>query len=576
MTWLRHRVPVPALLALVLGHPVAVAAQGSVPPRSGADLFVLDLAGTPLGEIPTGIKQLQGMLEVVLKDGVPMLKASARSEFLITLPQALPADFTLEFELVPKACCNPQDLSFEGTPTIKQGAGSAHVLWDSDGYLAIIGGGPDTYEAPMPEELRTTLPGVLTQVVATVEGPTIKLYTNGKRLFTLDRRFARGRVLRVFLGGQDDNTQAVYLARLRVATGIGAPSISLTATSQAPGSVQRVGTGPIPETISSQSAASSGAITQRQTTTVPTTPGTLVTPPIGAGLAPAAAPQQAAGTPGRMRLDNSTFAVSLIEGGSAAAAVVVTRLSDGSVKKNLGALSFEPLVFDVSLDSPIDVWLQSSLAGNFVLKNGSLFGGVVTAAQQLDFRNATLHSVMIPTLDASSSAPGFFRVSLAPEVMSQAPLSGATSGGSPTWLVSDFSFSMGTLETRQVVRIESFTITASTAQAQVGAQRNYASTPSQPEVSNLLVTFVENAASPATNWLAWYDDFVLKGNNGDAQEQSFTLQLGTGQQYAVTPKVTLNGYGVGIVALRALPPPAGTTVRRLQAELYVERLELIP
>jgi len=183
--------------------------------------FVLDLAGTPVGEIPTSIKQLKGILEVVRKDGAPMLKASAASEFLITLPQVLPADFTLEFELVPKACCNPQDLSFEGTPAINQGPASAHILWDSDGYLAVIGGG-EAYEAQMPEEFRATLPGVLTQVVAAFEGTTVRLYTNGRRLYTLtDRKFVRGRVLRVFLGGQDDATQAVYLAGLRIRAGTG-------------------------------------------------------------------------------------------------------------------------------------------------------------------------------------------------------------------------------------------------------------------------------------------------------------------------------------------------------------------
>ena len=72
-----------------------------------------------------------GNLEVALKNGVPMLKASALSEFRIALPpgQVLPRDFTLEFDLVPKRGSNPQDLSFEGTPTINQDVGSAHVLW---------------------------------------------------------------------------------------------------------------------------------------------------------------------------------------------------------------------------------------------------------------------------------------------------------------------------------------------------------------------------------------------------------------------------------------------------------------
>jgi hypothetical protein len=58
----------------------------------------------------------------------------------------------------------------------------------------------------------------------------VKMYTNGRRLFTLtERKFVRGRVLRVSLGGQDDDKYAVYLSRLRIADL--APSI---VTSNAP------------------------------------------------------------------------------------------------------------------------------------------------------------------------------------------------------------------------------------------------------------------------------------------------------------------------------------------------------
>lgn len=248
---LARSVHLAGLLAATGLFPDGVAAQPPVPPQAGTTLFVLDLAGTPVGEIPTAIKQLRGIMEVVLKDGVPMLKASAASEFRITLPQVLPQDFTLEFELVTKACfCNPQDLSFEGTSTINQGAGSAHVLWDSDGYLAVIGGG-ESYEAPMPEELRTTSPGVLTTVVAVFEGNTVRLYTNGRRLYTLsDRQFARGRVLRVFLGGQGDGANAVHLARLRLVAGAAPPAFTAAVSttgaaagaSGAPGTARTGGT----------------------------------------------------------------------------------------------------------------------------------------------------------------------------------------------------------------------------------------------------------------------------------------------------------------------------------------------
>ena len=232
MCALRQRRAVIGALACLLTALARPLVGQTFPPPGRAHLFVLDLAGTPAGEFPTTIKQLKGSMEVALKDGVPMLKASVTSEFLITLPQGqvLPPDFTLEFDLVPKACCNPSDLSFEGTPTINQGAGSAHVLWDSDGYLAIIGGGGDTYEAPMWEDFRTLLPGVLTRVVAVVQGPTIRLYTNGRRHYTLDKQFVRGRVLRVTLGVDLARQDPVHLAGLRILAGAFPPTIGTPVT----------------------------------------------------------------------------------------------------------------------------------------------------------------------------------------------------------------------------------------------------------------------------------------------------------------------------------------------------------
>jgi len=144
-------------LVLALVMPSGASSQPAVSLAPGTTLFQLDLSGTPVGEFPTSIKQLKGMMEVVQKNGMPMLKASAASEFLITLPQVLPQDFTLEFDLVPKQGSNPQDLSFEGTPTINQGTGSAHLLWHATGYLSVIGGGGDTYESPMPESPKRSL-----------------------------------------------------------------------------------------------------------------------------------------------------------------------------------------------------------------------------------------------------------------------------------------------------------------------------------------------------------------------------------------------------------------------------------
>jgi len=229
-----------------------VAAQAGSPP-AGQALFTLDF-GQLVGDFPKGLKPLTGSLEVVTKDGVPMLRASSVSEFLITLPQVLPPAFTVEFVLIPKQCCNPEDLGFEGTATMNRGTASAQVLWSRE-RLAVIGGG-EMYQGAMPAALAGTLPGQLSTVVVTFDSTEVKLYTNGQRLFTLaDRRFMRGRVLRVFLGGQDEGDQAVYLAGLRITAGATAPMV-----------------------LASQQSGSRGSLTSAGSTIRPAGTGTIATP----------------------------------------------------------------------------------------------------------------------------------------------------------------------------------------------------------------------------------------------------------------------------------------------------------
>jgi len=225
-----------ALMAVLAGTGRAQSTttlSGFVP--GSRTIYDLNLATTPVGEHPQGIKTLRGTMTVVQKDGKPMLRASDPAEFLIALPEVLPQDFTVEFALVPKKCCAPQDLVFEGSREQNRGVASAQIEWDSDGSLAVAGGG-EMYQAPMPEDFTTTLPGVLTQVSVSFSGNTIKLYTNGRRLWTLDRQFVRGRVFHVWLGGQDENTQAVYLAGLRIATNAAAQLYATAPSNFVPGS----------------------------------------------------------------------------------------------------------------------------------------------------------------------------------------------------------------------------------------------------------------------------------------------------------------------------------------------------
>ena len=228
-----------ALASLLPLQVIPASGQGSGFVPGDRTIVTLDIAGTPVGGTPTGFRVLKGGVEAVDMDGTRMLRATSPTELLVQLPEALPENFTVEFDLIPKHCCNPEDLSFEGTPTLSRSGTSAQLLWWQDA-VRVIGGGGD-YQAQMPPALRDVLAGQLSHVAVSFEGTTLRMYTNGQRLYTLaDRRFARGRVLRVFLGGQDADQQAVYLAGLRIAASGGATVVAqqqnaLTGTSSSGG-----------------------------------------------------------------------------------------------------------------------------------------------------------------------------------------------------------------------------------------------------------------------------------------------------------------------------------------------------
>ena len=180
------------------------------------ELFSVDFASVPIGEFPKRLKTVQGNMTMVMKDGVPALRASDVGVFLVNLAERLPDDFTLELDLIPKACCNPWDLELEATPAQDGGPASMVMLW-SPTSLQTFGGG-EGFSRKMPEDLKPLLPAQLSEVRVSVKGTMVVMYTNGQKLFTLDRKIPRGRVLRVKLGGQDDDKYAVYLTKLRIAT----------------------------------------------------------------------------------------------------------------------------------------------------------------------------------------------------------------------------------------------------------------------------------------------------------------------------------------------------------------------
>jgi hypothetical protein len=227
-----------------------------------------------------------------------MLKASEPTEFLVTLPEFLPNGFTLEFEITPKACCNPEDISFEGTATQARSSTSMHVVWHPASIIAA--GGGDYAQVPMPQDLSEILASNPTTVEASFEGTAFKLFTNGRQILDLpNKRFARGRVLRVFLGGQDDDRHAVYLSKLRIAATSGTvastKSADLQSTLTAGGTLMEAGTGTVPTAVA-PTTTSVNVPNSVGVTAGPAPTGVLVSPSATTAIQPATATTQSAAT----------------------------------------------------------------------------------------------------------------------------------------------------------------------------------------------------------------------------------------------------------------------------------------
>ena len=260
-----HSTRVSAVLGLLLisgmsARTIAYAQGGASPPTGGRTLVSLNLAGTPLGTLPPEIDLQTGALDVVDRNGRRMLRASSASAFLVNLPQRLPRDFLLELELIPKITSTSEEFSLEGTREQDQGDQSTNLIWFSSSVRAV--GGGSQFDAPMPPSMHGAVAGVPTQVAIWVQDRLIRVYTNGQLTQTIpNRRFVRNPFIRLFLGGQDDDQEAVYLASLRIAD-MGSSTATMTSAlggSNVPGQQPGGGSGAGPMGPNSSGSTSGAA-----------------------------------------------------------------------------------------------------------------------------------------------------------------------------------------------------------------------------------------------------------------------------------------------------------------------------
>ncbi len=154
-------------------------------------------------------------MEVVeFEGGQRALKASSTSDFIIPLPEVLPERYTIELDVISRAGQG----SAASTLKLAGGGGGdnkfSEIEWGHGGFY--LQGGP--VQVSLDTKDRERYLGKPASFRILGDGKYLKAYADEKRLANIpNAEFQRAKTLFVRLEGRDDDKDAVYLTRIRVA-----------------------------------------------------------------------------------------------------------------------------------------------------------------------------------------------------------------------------------------------------------------------------------------------------------------------------------------------------------------------
>jgi hypothetical protein len=216
------------------------------------------------------------------------------------------------------------------------------------------------------------------------------------------------------------------------------------------------------------------------------------------------------------------------------------------------------------------------LDARYTRKNGAVIAtnAAFDPVSRLDFTRALITEIGFPPLDAGSKDVAKLTVKLTPEYTraqrggSKGSNGYAKQGIQKRWLQSNFRLKIDGLDCTHVNRIEPLVVVQKVVDHAVGELRDYQKEPAHIEIPNLVVTLAE---SHAHDFVAWHEDFVIRGNSGENNEKSGTLELLAPNLQEVL--FTVGFRGLGIFKLSRVD--SGTTIEtipRLQASMYCEEM----
>jgi outer membrane protein OmpA-like peptidoglycan-associated protein len=183
-------------------------------------IFYSDFSEDKVGNFARGLKYRGGPAEVVERNDAKVLRATGNAEFLIPVGKKLPERFTLEVDVIaPLIGAMNRALAFEGGATQLGDDNSAWITWNPQGgWIQGSGLNMSTGGAKVPDAMVSVLAGNVAHIRVLMDGAYFKMYANERRMFNIpELAFKRDSVIRVSLGGTEEDGMAVYVTSIRVA-----------------------------------------------------------------------------------------------------------------------------------------------------------------------------------------------------------------------------------------------------------------------------------------------------------------------------------------------------------------------
>jgi len=183
-------------------------------------IFYTDFSDDKVGNFARGLKYRGGAAEIVERNDTKVLRATNNAEFLVPVGKKLPERFTLEMDVIaPRSGTLNRALSFEGGAEQAGDDKSAWITWNPQGAW-IQGSGLNMASGGVqaPEAMVSTFAGNVTHIRVLMDGAYFKMYANERRLYNIpELAFRRDSVIRITLGGGEEDGMAVYATSIRVA-----------------------------------------------------------------------------------------------------------------------------------------------------------------------------------------------------------------------------------------------------------------------------------------------------------------------------------------------------------------------